>query len=141
VVSLERDALRALSVLSREDADALADDVEARIAALEPEPSEPARAFEERREDARGRLVSDELLLRARLAELYAQQTYPLDFDFEHTERMERQLIEQLPAVDRAEALRRLAEAGPPGRPQPRFEGSGVEGSGGIDDDGGGSGL
>jgi hypothetical protein len=124
VVSLERDALRSLSALPREDADALEADVAARVAQLAPESDESPRAFEDRREDARGRLVSDELLLRARLAELYAQQTYPLDFDFEHMERMERQLLGQLPAVDRAEALRRLAEAGPPGRPQPRFEGS-----------------
>jgi hypothetical protein len=123
VVSLEREALRSLSALPREDADALAAEIEAELAVLEPEPGESPRAFEERREDARGRLVSDELLLRARLAELYAQQVYPHGFPAERiVASMERQLVQALPAVDRAAALRQLAEGRPPARPPPRFE-------------------
>jgi hypothetical protein len=123
LVSLEREALRSLSALPREDADALAAEVAAELAVLEPEPGESPRAFEERREDARGRLVSDELLLRARLAELYAQQVYPYGFPVERIVAwMERQLVQALPAADRAAALRQLAESGPPARPRPRFE-------------------
>jgi hypothetical protein len=123
VVSLEREALRSLSALDREDADALAAAIEAEVAALEPEPGESPRDVEDRREDARGQLAADELLLRARLAELYAQQVYPYGFPAERiVEPMERQWIESLPAADRAEALRRLAGSEPPGKPQPRFE-------------------
>lgn len=127
VASLERDVVRSLSGLPREDAAALEAVAVADLETLEPAPGESPDAFEERREDALASATSDEVLLRARLGELYAQQVYPHDFDPERdVVPMERQLIRALPPADRSAALRQVVDAGLPGPPQPVFQAPGA---------------
>ena len=122
VASLERDALRSLTALEREDADALEAEIDAEVASLEAAPGESPAELAARRDDTRARLVSDEFLLRARLSDLYAQQVYPYGFPVERdVVPMERRLIQGLPPADRAALLRQALDAGAPGRPVPQF--------------------
>jgi hypothetical protein len=120
LVGLEREAARLV------EASDFAGEVDARVAALEPIPGEPADAFDRRREAFRERLGSESFLLARRLRDLYAGVVYPLGFPVEMVVAQERGWIEALPPEDR-EVMLRLAleerEERAPERTEPRFEG------------------